>query len=77
MFFQYYSILILLVCVAVMYVVSYMSEEPDYAKISGLTYGTVTSEDRAASRASWNRWDVVASASVLVAILAAYVYFSG
>jgi len=77
MFFQYYSILILLVCVAVMYVVSYMSEEPDYAKISGLTYGTVTSEDRATSRASWNRWDVVASASVLAAILAAYIYFSG
>ncbi len=77
MFFQYYSILILLVCVAVMYVVSYMSEEPDYARISGLTYGTVTSEDRAASRASWSRWDVVASAAVLVAILAAYVYFSG
>jgi len=77
MFFQYYSILILLVCVAVMYAVSYMSEEPDYEKISGLTYGTVTSEDRATSRASWNRWDVVASACVLAAILAAYVYFSG
>lgn len=76
-FFQYYSILILLVCAAVMYVVSYMSEEPDYEKISGLTYGTVTAEDRAASRASWNRWDVLASAAVLVAILAAYVYFSG
>ena len=77
MFFQYYSILILLVCVAVMYAVSYMSEEPDYEKISGLTYGTVTSEDRVTSRASWNRWDVVASASVLAAILAAYIYFSG
>jgi SSS family solute:Na+ symporter len=77
MFFQYYSILILLVCVAVMYVVSYMSEEPDYAKISGLTYGTITAEDRAASRASWNFRDVVASAAVLAAILAAYLYFTG
>jgi len=77
MFFQYYSILILLVCAVVMYVVSYMSEEPDYAKISGLTYGTITAEDRAESRASWNQWDVIASAAVLVAILAAYLYFSG
>jgi SSS family solute:Na+ symporter len=76
-FFQYYSILILLVCVAVMYVVSYMSEEPDYVKISGLTYGTVTAEDRAESRASWNKWDVIASAAILVAILAAYLYFTG
>ena len=64
-FFQYYCILILLVCAAVMYAVSYMSEEPDYAKISGLTYGTVTAEDRAESRASWNKRDVIASAAVL------------
>lgn len=77
MFFQYYSILILLVCAAVMYVVSYMSEAPDYQKITGLTYGTVSSEDRAASRASWNRWDVLSSAAVLLAILAAYLYFTG
>jgi SSS family solute:Na+ symporter len=76
-FFQYYSILILLVCMAVMYVVSYMSEEPDYARISGLTYGTVTAEDRAESRASWNQWDVISSAAVLIAILAAYLYFVG
>ncbi len=77
MFFQYYSILILLVCVVVMYLVSYMSEEPDYARISGLTYGTVTADDRSASRASWNKWDVIASAAVLAAILAAYLYFTG
>ena len=76
-FFQYYSILILLVCIAVMYLVSYMTEEPDYDKISGLTYGTITAEDRIASRASWNKWDVIASAAVLAAILAAYLYFTG
>jgi SSS family solute:Na+ symporter len=76
-FFQYYSILILLVCAAVMYVVSYMSEVPDYARISGLTYGTVTADDRAATRASWNKWDVIASAAILAAILAAYLYFTG
>ena len=77
MFFQYYSILILLVCIAVMYVVSYLTEEPDYAKISGLTYGTITAEDRTASRGSWNKWDVIASAAVLAAILMAYLYFTG
>jgi SSS family solute:Na+ symporter len=76
-FFQYYSILILLACAAVMYVVSHMSAEPSYEKISGLTYGTITAEDRAASRASWNRWDVIASVAVVAAILAAYLYFTG
>jgi SSS family solute:Na+ symporter len=76
-FFQYYSILILVVCIAVMYLVSYMTEEPDYEKIRGLTYGTITAEDRVASRASWNKWDVITSAAVLAAILAAYLYFTG
>ena len=76
-FFQYYSILILIVCIAVMYLVSYMTDEPDYEKISGLTYGTITADDRITSRASWNKWDVVASVAVLAAILAAYLYFTG
>jgi SSS family solute:Na+ symporter len=76
-FFQYYSILILFVSAGVMYVVSYMTNVPDPAKIDGLTYATISAADRAASRASWNRSDVIASAVVLLAILAAYLYFTG
>ncbi|MDI6450279.1 sodium:solute symporter [Anaerobaca lacustris] len=76
-YFQYYSLLIFLVCIAVMVVVSHLTQEPAYSKISGLTYGTLTDEDRKASRASWNKWDVVASAGVLLAILVAYLYFTG
>ncbi len=77
MYFQYYSLVIFLTSIAVMVVVSYMTNEPAYEKINGLTYGTLTEEDRKASRASWNKWDVIASAGVLVAILAAYLYFRG
>ncbi len=77
MFFQYYSILILIVCVAVMIVVSFMTREPDYERISGLTYGTVTDEHRRESRSSWNAGDVIASIAVVVAILVAYLYFRG
>ncbi len=77
MYFQYYSLLIFLICIAVMVVVSYLTNEPAYEKINGLTYGTLTEEDRRQSRASWNKWDVIASAAVLVAILAAYLYFRG
>lgn len=76
-FFQYYSILILIVCAAVMLGVSYATEAPPYERIQGLTYGTLTEEDRRASRASWNRYDVLASAAVLLAIVAAYLYFTG
>jgi SSS family solute:Na+ symporter len=77
MFFQYYSILILLVSAVAMIAVSYATREPDYQKISGLTYGTTTDEDRRATRSSWNAADVLASAAVLVAIVAAYLYFRG
>ena len=77
MFFQYYSLLIFCVSVAVMVGVSYVTREPDYASISGLTYGTMTVEDRVDSRSSWSARDVFASAMILVAIVALYVYFSG
>ncbi len=76
-FFQYYSLLIFIVCAIVMVGVSYMTEEPSYQKISGLTYSTMTSEDRKQSRSSWDIRDVVASVLVVALILAAYLFFTG
>ncbi|HCV43801.1 MAG TPA: Na+/glucose cotransporter [Bacteroidetes bacterium] len=76
-FFQYYSLLIFIVSAAVMIGVSYMTEAPALAKISGLTYGTVTEEHKQESRASWDARDVVSSALVLMLIVAAYLYFVG
>ncbi|MEE9167604.1 MAG: sodium:solute symporter [Candidatus Neomarinimicrobiota bacterium] len=76
-FFQYYSLVIFVVCVGVMIVVSKLTEVPSYEKINGLTYGTTTDEDRQSSRASWSTRDVVASALVLILIVAAYLYFTG
>lgn len=76
-YFQYYSLLIFLVCVATMIICSYMTPAPDYARISGLTYATVTDEHREASRRSWGSIDVVTTCAVLVFILIAYMYFVG
>jgi SSS family solute:Na+ symporter len=76
-FFQYYSLFIFIVCIGIMIIVSYMTKEPSYEKISGLTYGTVTLEHKKESRASWSAGDVVASALVLILILGAYLYFTG
>jgi solute:Na+ symporter, SSS family len=76
-FFQYYSMVILAVSATVMVAVSHLSAPPDYAAISGLTYGTRTREDNQRSRASWSAGDVVASAVVMALIVAAYVYFTG
>ena len=76
-FFQYYSVLIFLVCVAVMIGVSYATQAPSLKQIEGLTYGTVTEEQRLLTRTSWSWPEVAASALVLVAIAAAYFYFTG
>ena len=77
MFFQYYSLLIAVVCAIVMIGVSYATPAPAYEKISGLTYATLTDADRKESRSSWGMKEVLASILVLLLILAAYIYFSG
>jgi SSS family solute:Na+ symporter len=76
-FFQYYSIFILVICVIVMFVVSYLTKAPSYEKISGLTFGTTTAEDKEMSRSSWSAVDVVFSVILLVIIVAVYMYFTG
>lgn len=76
-YFQYYSLCIFLVSVVVMIVVSYMTKAPSEDRIQGLTFGTISDEDRAKSRSSWNWLDVGASVLVLVAIVAAYLWFMG
>jgi len=76
-YFQYFSILIFFISLATMILVSYMTREPDYARISGLTYGTLTDEDRASTRSSWSGLDLAASAGLMVLIVAAYLYFRG
>jgi len=76
-FFQYYSLLIFVICVAVMVIVSLMTEAPSYEKISGLTYGTTSEADKEETRASWTKIDVMLSVLVVVLILIAYLSFTG
>ena len=77
MYFQYYGLLIFVVSVAVLVVVSYATPAPNERQIAGLTYATVTADQRRESRRSWNQWDVINSGVVLLLIATAYVYFNG
>jgi SSS family solute:Na+ symporter len=76
-YFQYYSAFIFLVCVVVMVAVSYATAAPDERHLSGLTFATTTAEHRDESRRSYGRTEVLASAVVVLLILAAYMYFNG
>ncbi len=76
-YFQYYSLLITVVSIVVMFVASYLSEKPSEDQIRNLTFSTLTEDHRRESRLSWNRWDVINSTIVLALILMAYLYFTG
>lgn len=76
-FFQYYGLIIFAVSAAVMFIVSYMTEEPDYKKIDGLAFGLVSEKDKKETRDSWNITDVITSSIVILLIIAAYLYFTG
>jgi SSS family solute:Na+ symporter len=75
--FQYFSVLITIVCAVVMVVVSYMTAAPDDKKIAGLTFATASDENKSQTRASWGAGEVAASVFVLLCIVGAYLYFTG
>ena len=76
-YFQYYSLFIFIISAATMVIISYLTPAPAPERLVGLTVATVTPEQRQQSRASWDQRDVIASAIVLVLIIAAYLYFRG
>ena len=76
-FFQYFSVIVLIVSILVMIIVSYATKAPDEASLTGLTFATETDEHKAESRSSWGRWEVIASCVVVSLIVAAYLYFRG
>jgi SSS family solute:Na+ symporter len=76
-YFQYFSVLITVVSAVVMVVASYATAAPDYERIRSLTFATASDSDRARTRSSWDRREVLASAFILACIIGAYIYFSG
>lgn len=74
--FLYFCIYLFLFSVILMVVVSLLTPKPSEEQIKGLTFATTVAEDRAASRASWNKWDVILSLIVVVIIISIFTYFS-
>ena len=65
----------LVFCLVVGIVVSLCTKAPDQSRISGLVMGTSTPAQRAATRASWNAWDIVHTCIILGITVAFYIYF--
>jgi SSS family solute:Na+ symporter len=71
----HYEIVLFFIVVALMIIVSFFTEAKDPAKIQGLYFGSATAEQRAITRASWNKWDLINSAVIISVIIAFYIYF--
>ncbi len=65
----------LIFCILVIVTVSMFTKQAPAEQIQGLTFGSVTSEQKVISRASWNHWDVIHSAIIIGITVLFYVYF--
>lgn len=74
--FLYFCIILFLFSITVMVIVSLLTGKPSPAQLNGLTFATTVAEDRAASRASWNKLDVWLSVIVIVIVVSVFLYFS-
>ncbi|MGD9993900.1 MAG: sodium:solute symporter [Salinivirgaceae bacterium] len=59
----------------VIMVVSRFTKAAPAAQIAGLTFGSVTLEQKAETRASWDKWDVIHSVIIISITVAFYIYF--
>ena len=71
----HYEIYLFALCLTVIVVVTYFTKPPVKEKLVGLTYAYSTREQRAETRASWNKWDVINSVVIISVIVMFYVYF--
>ena len=71
----YFCGAMLVVCSLIIIIVSLLTEAPNKEKIQGLVFGTSTPEQIAATRASWNAWDVIHTVIIFGITIAFYIYF--
>jgi SSS family solute:Na+ symporter len=58
-------------------VVSFLTPAPAYDRIKGLTYGSLTEEQKAANRSSYNGWDIGLSLFVIAIVAYVMISFTG
>ena len=61
--------------IVLMILISVFTEKAPEAQIVGLTFGSTTKEQKLATRATWNKWDVINTVIILGFTAAFYIYF--
>ena len=75
--FLHFCILLFVICVVLCITVSLLTERPTEAQLVGLSYGTLTAEQRASNRGSFSRADIVFSFIIVAIIIGILMYFTG
>ena len=68
----YYAEGLQIVCVVLVFAISAFTKAPEPSTVRYTYYGA-TAEEKTATRASWNHWDVIHSA-VIVSVIAVFYY---
>jgi SSS family solute:Na+ symporter len=71
----HYCLFLFFLSIAVVWLVSQFTPDPERERIEGLTYGSASPAQIAETRASWNHWDVIHSLVIVGVIVAFYIYF--
>ncbi|MCR9265480.1 MAG: sodium:solute symporter [Flavobacteriaceae bacterium] len=75
--FAHMAIFMFIFSVALCIAVTLATAPPNYALIKGLSFGTLSEEDRAATKGSYSTVDVVLSVLLVVIVIAILSYFTG
>lgn len=72
----YFAGVLFLIAIALIVSISYATEEPRDEKVLGLTWETITTEEKAENKASGGAAAIIGTAVVLALVLGIYIYFS-
>ena len=75
--FAHFAIFNFIACALVCSIVSLSTEKPSAEQIQGLTFGTLTEEQKKASKNSYSIIDVILSVLLAVIVLSVLFYFRG
>jgi len=71
----HYEIFLFALVILLIIIVSFFTKPKDPSTIQGLYFGSASAEQRAITRASWSKWDVINSIIIISIIVAFYIYF--
>jgi len=75
--FSHMAILMFIFSILLCVGVTLTTSEPEYSKITGLSFGTLTSEQKLENKNSYEKIDMILSVSLVIIVIAILSYFTG